>query len=701
MPFAALPPEAVIGYRTRRDSFDRDGAQNYRTTPSPCSCFLPYRRRGWAVNGGGPSPGMVNDASLATGLFATRCVNIAAVVILLYDHALTLGTEVRLIWPAKFTSAKALFLFERYCVPAGMLVYIVQLFSGLYGATFSDEFCRWWMGIAAFVAWAAVASSNFLILLRLWLVWDRNRQLMIWTMFIFIGLQVAGLACAAIVVQEMTPSMAWNTEMQMCTWTVSKVHVAILWVPGMAFDLIMFCITWWNALTKPRPSNTPLATVMYRDGLYFFLILLCLRMINTVLSSTDKHISPGLTFIAMFPVFCLTSLTTCRLVLRLREASEVEHADDEEPEDDYEELERSSSVIHVETVQTVMDRAKIDDKMNSLRPLRSTLFRSLRSPAAATRQLAIRPVTLPILHKRNEASYPGLKPGSESLAHAAQNIREEAAKSGKDIASAIAGVNVPQEGFVGVTGFVASEVPKPVLFFGLAGTIPYLGTGATTVYLAHQASLAVTGQVGQVDPGVAITILDQALNVQVTYGAVMLSFLGALHWGMEFAGFGGHQGYKRLALGAVPVLVAWPTLALDPTMALAAQWAGFTALWWADLKATSLGWTPKWYAQYRFYLSILAGSCILGSLAGITYWGPVGGHGLLDHELELIRDQRSTLAKKAEDASNDEITIVKGEETWTRLRKTEDIERERAEKEGKKPPTNKKEDEPNQEDKQE
>lgn len=28
------------------------------------------------------------------------------------------------------------------------------------------------------------------------------------------------------------------------------------------------------------------------------------------------------------------------------------------------------------------------------------------------------------------------------------------------------------------------------------------------------------------DPGVALTILDRALNIQVTYGAVMLSFLG-------------------------------------------------------------------------------------------------------------------------------------------------------------------------------
>jgi hypothetical protein len=32
--------------------------------------------------------------------------------------------------------------------------------------------------------------------------------------------------------------------------------------------------------------------------------------------------------------------------------------------------------------------------------------------------------------------------------------------------------------------------------------------------------------VTNIDPGVALTILDRALSIQVTYGAVMLSFLG-------------------------------------------------------------------------------------------------------------------------------------------------------------------------------
>ena len=53
--------------------------------------------------------------------------------------------------------------------------------------------------------------------------------------------------------------------------------------------------------------------------------------------------------------------------------------------------------------------------------------------------------------------------------------------------------------------------------------------------------MAATGVMTNIDPGVAITLLDQALNIQMTYGAVMLSFLGALHWGFEFAGYGGNK----------------------------------------------------------------------------------------------------------------------------------------------------------------
>lgn len=147
-----------------------------------------------------------------------------------------------------------------------------------------------------------------------------------------------------------------------------------------------------------------------------------------------------------------------------------------------------------------------------------------------------------------------------------------------------------------MTSAIAQHVPTPILVFGLAGGLPYIGTSLSTLYFAHQAGQASSGSLHSIDPSAALALLESATVVQVTYGAVMLSFLGALHWGMEFAGYGGHKGYKRLALGAAPLLVAWLTLALDPQIALAAQWGAFTALWYADMRATSAGWSPCFFS---------------------------------------------------------------------------------------------------------
>ncbi|KAK0441103.1 hypothetical protein EV421DRAFT_1814113 [Armillaria borealis] len=286
----------------------------------------------------------------------------------------------------------------------------------------------------------------------------------------------------------------------------------------------------------------------------------------------------------------------------------------------------------------------------------NTLIRRTAVPRLARHALS-RPLVSPLLFlkSRTVASSVSNRPASQTFEHTATNIKEEAGNAASDVAKIIAGSNVTRQDvvtpnnstFFGITGAIASSVPKPAMVFGLAGTLPYVAASATTVYLAQEAGHAASGLATKIDPGVALTVLDQALNVQMTYGAVMLSFLGAIHWGMEFAGYGGQKGYSRLMLGTAPMLVAWPSLALDPMAALTAQWVGFTALWWADAKATSHGWAPPWYSQYRFYLSVLVGTCIIGSLAGTSYYGPVAGHGFLSHDLELTRELRRELSPES------------------------------------------------------
>ncbi|KAG8962097.1 hypothetical protein FRC03_004580 [Tulasnella sp. 419] len=183
---------------------------------------------------------------------------------------------------------------------------------------------------------------------------------------------------------------------------------------------------------------------------------------------------------------------------------------------------------------------------------RSRYYSSLRLPPKPNSILTNTKISTAFanlsLQKRFVANSVSNKPASDDLPHAALNAKEEAKTLASDIAKIIAGSNYHKASSHGMDGFsditlgIASNVPKPILVTGLLGGLPYLGTAASTLYYARQAGQLATGLPARVDYDTAISLLEQAAQVQVTYGAVLLSFLGALHWGMEFAAYGGHQG---------------------------------------------------------------------------------------------------------------------------------------------------------------
>ncbi|ORX38411.1 hypothetical protein BD324DRAFT_649780 [Kockovaella imperatae] len=184
-----------------------------------------------------------------------------------------------------------------------------------------------------------------------------------------------------------------------------------------------------------------------------------------------------------------------------------------------------------------------------------------------------------------------------------------------------------RDDFIGITKNIFQWVPQPALVVGLAGTLPYLGTAFGTIFLAREAARESQG-LSTITGGSLDSILGNLHtleHIQITYGAIILSFLGAIHWGMEFSKYGGYQGYNRLALGVAPVLIAWPTTFLPHGLALVAQWLGFTGTWFLDQRASSNGWTPPWYATYRFYLSLIVGFSIIATFAGTGYYGAGAG----------------------------------------------------------------------------
>ncbi|KAF3905363.1 hypothetical protein ABW21_db0200859 [Orbilia brochopaga] len=217
--------------------------------------------------------------------------------------------------------------------------------------------------------------------------------------------------------------------------------------------------------------------------------------------------------------------------------------------------------------------------------------------------------------------------------------------------------------------FAFKEVPKEVLFFGGAGLVPYVATTACSLYLAwEEGNIAEHGISYYITTETADTLLQSLEQIQVGFGAVILSFLGAIHWGLEFAGYGGSVPYRRYFLGILAPALAWPTVFMQYDIALLTQFLGFTGMYFADARATTLGWAPRWYMSYRFLLTFIVGACIVVTLISrnATGAGREITQGLMDRvhkqrqiegmelsrteQRRLVQQERREIQAKAEEA---------------------------------------------------
>lgn len=147
-------------------------------------------------------------------------------------------------------------------------------------------------------------------------------------------------------------------------------------------------------------------------------------------------------------------------------------------------------------------------------------------------------------------------------------------------------------------------LPAPARLLGPAGLIPFAG-------------LAIGVWAGWPSAGPALA----------AYGATILAFLGAVHWGLALAAPvaapmdapGREQAVEwgRLGLGVVPALVAWVALLLPLATGLALLAGGILATAIAETMAARAGLVPRAYLGLRWLLSTGAATALLLGLFGL------------------------------------------------------------------------------------
>jgi hypothetical protein len=134
------------------------------------------------------------------------------------------------------------------------------------------------------------------------------------------------------------------------------------------------------------------------------------------------------------------------------------------------------------------------------------------------------------------------------------------------------------------------HVPRAAKWFGALGAIPF-------VFLALAA------------PFLEASFQEGAHFALAAYGAVILSFLGGIHWGLAMACAGPAQGngttFARLGVGVLPSLVGWGALLLSRPIGLLVLAAAFLGLLLFDCHASRKARMPAWYPKLRWPLTVV------------------------------------------------------------------------------------------------
>jgi hypothetical protein len=130
-----------------------------------------------------------------------------------------------------------------------------------------------------------------------------------------------------------------------------------------------------------------------------------------------------------------------------------------------------------------------------------------------------------------------------------------------------------------------TELPPWMATLGYAGLVPFAAC-AVLLLAVPEAGLR--------------SLVERAL---LGYGAVILSFLGGVHWGLALRGDPG-RGPRMLAIGVVPSLVGWVALLAPFETAAAIQVGAFGAFWLYEHRVLGPSVLPAAYLALRRWLTV-------------------------------------------------------------------------------------------------
>lgn len=143
-----------------------------------------------------------------------------------------------------------------------------------------------------------------------------------------------------------------------------------------------------------------------------------------------------------------------------------------------------------------------------------------------------------------------------------------------------------------------TTTPPAAKWLGYAGALPFIA-----------------GAIGSMP--FAEALRPFAFMALLGYGAIILSFMGGVHWGVAM--IRGDHEWAALGRSIVPALLALLAVMLGGAIGLGVLAAGFAGLLAYDEQETRAGRVPEWYPSLRRPLTAIVVTClVIGALARLV-----------------------------------------------------------------------------------
>ncbi|MDA0821634.1 MAG: DUF3429 domain-containing protein [Proteobacteria bacterium] len=136
--------------------------------------------------------------------------------------------------------------------------------------------------------------------------------------------------------------------------------------------------------------------------------------------------------------------------------------------------------------------------------------------------------------------------------------------------------------------------PLPALLLGAGGLLPFVGLTLLGAYEPEWSG--------------------PLLAALASYAAVILSFVGALHWGYAVqAKSAGRLAFVQYGWSVLPALVGWLALQLPLGTTLRVHSLAFVVCYAVDHGLAAVEDVPRWFLRLRAVLSAVAAAMLLGA----------------------------------------------------------------------------------------